>query len=83
MLTELLDALQAAADAGDFANYGATQSLEEAIDMLAMVADELHASGQTRIAADLRHVTTAKELDYEGYEKRHEERRHEKGQQLR
>jgi hypothetical protein len=61
MLVEILEELQAASDSGDFAHYGAAQSLEEAIDTLVMVADELHASGQQRIAADLRHVINAEE----------------------
>jgi len=61
MLTEILDELQSAADAGDFAQYGATQSLEEAIDTLTMVAEELEHGGQDQIAADLRHVISAKE----------------------
>lgn len=61
MLIQILDELQSAADAGDFAHYGAAQSLEEAIDTLTLVAEELEHGGQTEIAADLRHVISAEE----------------------
>jgi hypothetical protein len=61
MLVEILEALHEQAERGDFAQYGATQSLEEAVDMLVMVADELHQGGQAKMAADLRYVIHAEE----------------------
>lgn len=56
MLTQILDELQSAADAGDFAYYGAAQSLEEVTESLEAIIAELEELGVTETAADLRHL---------------------------